>query len=191
MRSDTDVGPMVSANQRSKVEAQVSAAVSAGAEVLVGGDPGGNERATSTPAVVTGADAETALLSEETFGPVAPLVPVKDLDEAIELANSTYTGSAPTSTPRTSRRSCAACARSRPARSGSTTRSPTTTRAVRRLQAVGPGTGARPRGPRGLPGDQARPHRVGDRRQGVGPVPEYSGAESPTGPNDPAWLIRP
>ncbi len=93
MRSDTDVGPMVSANQRSKVEAQVSAAVSAGAEVLVGGDSGGNERGHFyTPAVVTGADAETALLSEETFGPVAPLVPVKDLDEAIELANSTPYG---------------------------------------------------------------------------------------------------
>ncbi|MET0558943.1 MAG: aldehyde dehydrogenase family protein, partial [Solirubrobacterales bacterium] len=55
MRSDTDVGPMVSANQRSKVEAQVSAAVSAGAEVLVGGDSGGNERGHFyTPAVVTG-----------------------------------------------------------------------------------------------------------------------------------------
>jgi betaine-aldehyde dehydrogenase/5-carboxymethyl-2-hydroxymuconic-semialdehyde dehydrogenase len=42
--------------------------------------------------VVTGADASTALLSEETFGPVAPLVPVKSLDEAIALANSTPYG---------------------------------------------------------------------------------------------------
>ena len=44
------------------------------------------------PAVVTGADAQTALLSEETFGPVAPLVRVGSLDEAIELANSTRFG---------------------------------------------------------------------------------------------------
>jgi betaine-aldehyde dehydrogenase len=42
--------------------------------------------------VVTGAPAETELLSEETFGPVAPLVPVGSLDEAIELANSTRFG---------------------------------------------------------------------------------------------------
>ena len=42
--------------------------------------------------MVTGAAAETALLSEETFGPVAPIVRVGSLDEAIELANSTRFG---------------------------------------------------------------------------------------------------
>ena len=44
------------------------------------------------PAVVTGAAADTALLSEETFGPVAPIVPVDSVDEAIALANSTRFG---------------------------------------------------------------------------------------------------
>jgi acyl-CoA reductase-like NAD-dependent aldehyde dehydrogenase len=89
----TDVGPMVSAAQREKVTAQVAAAVDAGAEVVVGGDSGGPERGHFfAPAVVTGAPAETELLSEETFGPVAPLVPVGSLDEAIELANSTRFG---------------------------------------------------------------------------------------------------
>jgi betaine-aldehyde dehydrogenase len=89
----TDVGPMVSAPQRAKVEAQVAAAVDAGAEVLVGTGDGGHERGHYfAPAVVTGAPAETALLSEETFGPVAPIVPVESLDEAIELANGTRFG---------------------------------------------------------------------------------------------------
>ena len=89
----TDVGPMVSAPQRAKVEAQLEAAVAAGAEVLVGGDRAGRERGHFfSPAVVTGAPAETDLLSEETFGPVAPIVPVGSLDEAIELANSTRFG---------------------------------------------------------------------------------------------------
>jgi acyl-CoA reductase-like NAD-dependent aldehyde dehydrogenase len=93
MKSDTDLGPMVSAGQRSKVADQVDAAVSAGAELLVGGDAAGHEVGHFyAPAVVTGADAQTSLLSEETFGPVAPLVPVKSLDEAIELANSTPYG---------------------------------------------------------------------------------------------------
>ncbi len=41
---------------------------------------------------MTGAPAETALLREETFGPVAPIVPVRSLDEAIELANGTRFG---------------------------------------------------------------------------------------------------
>ena len=90
---NTDVGPMVSAPQRAKVEAQVEAAVAAGAELVVGGGRAGHERGHFyAPAVVTGAAAETALLSEETFGPVAPIVPVRSLDEAIELANSTPFG---------------------------------------------------------------------------------------------------
>ena len=54
--------------------------------------PGPTAATTSRPTVVTGAAASTALLSEETFGPVAPIVPVRSLDEAIELANSTRFG---------------------------------------------------------------------------------------------------
>jgi acyl-CoA reductase-like NAD-dependent aldehyde dehydrogenase len=89
----TDVGPMVSARQRSKVEAQVEGAVAAGAELVVGGDRAGRERGHYfAPTVVTGASAETDLLREETFGPVAPIVPVESLDEAIALANSTRFG---------------------------------------------------------------------------------------------------
>jgi acyl-CoA reductase-like NAD-dependent aldehyde dehydrogenase len=89
----TDVGPMVSAAQRQKVVDQVEAAVAAGAEVVIGGDHAGRERGHYfSPAVVTGAPHETELLREETFGPVAPIVPVKSLDEAIELANSTRYG---------------------------------------------------------------------------------------------------
>jgi acyl-CoA reductase-like NAD-dependent aldehyde dehydrogenase len=93
MEVGTDLGPMVSAPQRDKVVAQVEAAVSAGAEVLVGGGDGGQERGHFyAPTVVTGLPSETDLLREETFGPVAPIVPVKDLDEAIALANGTQFG---------------------------------------------------------------------------------------------------
>ena len=93
MQSDTDIGPMVSAAQRQKVADQVEAAVGAGADVVVGGDGAGHERGHFfSPAVVTGAPADTDLLREETFGPVAPLVRVGSLDEAIELANSTPYG---------------------------------------------------------------------------------------------------
>jgi acyl-CoA reductase-like NAD-dependent aldehyde dehydrogenase len=89
----TDIGPLVSAAQREKVAAQVGAAVAAGAEVVTGGDGARNGRGHFfSPAVVTGAPAETDLLREETFGPVAPIVPVRDLDEAIELANATRFG---------------------------------------------------------------------------------------------------
>ena len=90
---ETDIGPLVSARQREKVAAQVDSAVEAGATLLTGGNGGGNGTGHFyAPAVITGAPAETDLLREETFGPVAPLVPVKSLDEAIELANSTRFG---------------------------------------------------------------------------------------------------
>jgi acyl-CoA reductase-like NAD-dependent aldehyde dehydrogenase len=89
----TDIGPMASATQREKVAAQVERAVAAGAEVVTGGGAGGRPHGHFfSPAVVTGAAAETDLLREETFGPVAPIVSVASLDEAIELANSTRYG---------------------------------------------------------------------------------------------------
>jgi betaine-aldehyde dehydrogenase len=89
----TDIGPMVSAAQREKVASQVEAAVGAGAELHTGGGNAGQDRGHYfEPAVVTGLPAETDLLREETFGPVAPIVPVKSLDEAIALANGTRFG---------------------------------------------------------------------------------------------------
>jgi betaine-aldehyde dehydrogenase len=90
---NTDIGPLVSAPQRERVAAQVDAARAAGAEIITGGGDGGNGTGYFyAPTVVTGAPRETDLLREETFGPVAPLVPVKTLNEAIELANSTRFG---------------------------------------------------------------------------------------------------
>ncbi len=89
----TDVGPMASAAQRAKVIEQLSCAADAGAEILVGGTDGGRERGFFLePAVVTGAAASTALLTEETFGPVVPVVRVDSLDEAIALANASRFG---------------------------------------------------------------------------------------------------
>ena len=169
MQSDTDIGPMVSAAQRQKVADQVEAAVGAGAEVVVGGDGAGQERGHFfAPAVVTGAPAETDLLREETFGPVAPLVRVGSLDEAIELANSTPYGLGAniyTEDFKTILR----CMRE--VKAGTVWfNDPLTDNdagPVRRLQAVGARPGAGPRGPRGLPGDQARPHRERGRPEGV------------------------
>jgi betaine-aldehyde dehydrogenase len=87
----TDIGPLASARQRDRVSDQLEAAVGAGATLVRGGETSGPGHFFS-PAVVTGAPAETDLLREETFGPVAPIVPVRSLDEAIELANGTRFG---------------------------------------------------------------------------------------------------
>jgi len=85
----TDIGPMVSAVQRGKAAAQVEAAVAAGAELLIGGGRAGQEKGHFLePCVLTGVPEDADLLTEETFGPVAPIVPVASLDEAIQKANS-------------------------------------------------------------------------------------------------------
>ena len=84
----TDIGPMVSAVQRGKAVAQVEAAVAAGAELLTGGGNAGQAKGHYLePCVLTGVPEDSDLMTEETFGPVAPIVPVKTLEEAIEKAN--------------------------------------------------------------------------------------------------------
>ncbi len=89
----TDVGPMVSALQRAKAVAQVESAVSHGATLLTGGTRGGHERGHFlTPAVLTDLPPGAAVLNDETFGPVAPIVPVDRADEAVRLANASRYG---------------------------------------------------------------------------------------------------
>jgi betaine-aldehyde dehydrogenase len=86
---DVDLGPMVSAAQREKLEKKVAAAVQAGAKVLAGGKR--PDRFAKgfyyEPTALVEVKPEMELLREETFGPVAPLVRCRDIDEAIELAD--------------------------------------------------------------------------------------------------------
>ncbi len=93
LEPSTDIGPMVSAPQRDKVIAQLDQALAAGALIATGGNDGDQSHGHFlAPTVVTGAHAHTDLLAEETFGPVAPIVPVDSLEEAIALANGTRFG---------------------------------------------------------------------------------------------------
>ena len=85
----TDLGPMVSGKQRQKALDQVEAAVSSGASLLTGGGSAGREKGYFLePCVLTDVPEDSVLMTEETFGPVAPIVPVASLDEAIAKANS-------------------------------------------------------------------------------------------------------
>jgi acyl-CoA reductase-like NAD-dependent aldehyde dehydrogenase len=86
---DVDLGPMVSAAQREKLERKVTEAVQGGARLIAGGKR--PERFGKgfyyEPTALVEVRPEMALLREETFGPVAPLVRCRDIDEAIELAD--------------------------------------------------------------------------------------------------------
>ena len=92
MHEETDLGPLVRAVQRDKVEAQLHSATTAGAELLYGGDRPADKGFYLRPAVVTGVDESMALFSEETFGPVAPIASVESLDEAIARTNDSRYG---------------------------------------------------------------------------------------------------
>jgi betaine-aldehyde dehydrogenase len=86
---DVDLGPMINAAQREKVETKVAEAVAAGARVLAGGKrPEAFSRGYFfEPTAIVDVKPELSLLREETFGPVAPIVRCRDIDEAIALAD--------------------------------------------------------------------------------------------------------
>lgn len=92
MAGSTDVGPLATERGRADLEELVDDAVRRGATALCGGrrptDPAELTRGWYyEPTVLTGITPDMRIHHEEAFGPVASLYRVRDLDEAIELAN--------------------------------------------------------------------------------------------------------
>jgi acyl-CoA reductase-like NAD-dependent aldehyde dehydrogenase len=94
MGPDVDLGPMISAAQREKVERKVAESLAAGARLRAGGRrPAGFAKGYFyEPTALVDVRPEMALMREETFGPVAPLVRCKDIDEAIAMADASEFG---------------------------------------------------------------------------------------------------
>ena len=88
--SDVRIGPMVSTRQRDHVLRQINQAVSDGARVLYGND--GHHGNWIMPTILTDLPSDHAIMVDETFGPVACIVRVKDDDEAVTKANDTRFG---------------------------------------------------------------------------------------------------
>jgi len=86
----TDIGPLVDAQGMAKVEDHVADAVSRGARVVVGGSR--REGLYYEPTLLVGVEPGMKLLTEETFGPVAPLLRFTGEAEAIARANATPFG---------------------------------------------------------------------------------------------------
>jgi succinate-semialdehyde dehydrogenase/glutarate-semialdehyde dehydrogenase len=90
MSWDTEIGPMVSAEQREIVRELVDDAVAAGAVLRCGGPidaPAGLDGAFYAPAVLTEVTHDMRIMREEIFGPVIPIVVVDSEEEAVALAN--------------------------------------------------------------------------------------------------------
>jgi acyl-CoA reductase-like NAD-dependent aldehyde dehydrogenase len=86
MDESTDVGPLISPDDRDRVKAWVDEAVSDGGELLTGGELVDEDRCLA-PTVIKEPPKEAKVWCEEIFGPVATLHTFKDFDEAIALAN--------------------------------------------------------------------------------------------------------
>ena len=89
MGPDIDLGPMINSGQRRKIEEKIEQATRAGAMVLYGGKrPAHLEKGYYyEPTVLTNVNHEMEIMKTETFGPIAPIMPVKDIEEAVRLAD--------------------------------------------------------------------------------------------------------
>jgi succinate-semialdehyde dehydrogenase/glutarate-semialdehyde dehydrogenase len=90
---ETDVGAIIDAGQLDVIEQQIADARQRGAKVLTGGRrnpawPG----LYFEPTVLTDVDHDMQVMREETFGPVLPIMRVRDEEEALRLANDTRFG---------------------------------------------------------------------------------------------------
>ncbi len=87
-----DVGPLIDATQREKVQELVSDAVERGAKTLAGGQPGDGPGYFYEPTVLAAVPDDARLLSEEIFGPVAPVATFSTEEQALAAANRTEYG---------------------------------------------------------------------------------------------------
>ena len=91
---DVQMGPLISAAQRDRVQAHVDGAVNDGAKLATGGGrPAGLDVGFYfEPTVLTGVDADSTIAQEEVFGPVLTVLRYRDDDDAIAIANNSQYG---------------------------------------------------------------------------------------------------
>ena len=91
-REETQLGPLARDDLRTGVERQIRSSVSAGARVACGGERHGERGYFLQPTVLLDCTAGMTVMTEETFGPVAPVIRVADDRAAVAVANSSDFG---------------------------------------------------------------------------------------------------
>ncbi|WP_414470484.1 lactaldehyde dehydrogenase [Methanobacterium sp. ACI-7] len=89
LNRNTDIGPLIDEKAAIVVEKKVDDALKEGAELLCGGK---RENSFYTPTVLDNVNSQMEVVQEETFGPIAPLIKVNGIEEAIDIANNTKYG---------------------------------------------------------------------------------------------------
>jgi betaine-aldehyde dehydrogenase len=88
----TDIGPLVSVEQRDRVHGFVARAREAGGRVVVGGEPLDGAGAYYPPTLVVDAPQDSEIVQGEVFGPVLVVLPFDDEDDAVALPNDSRYG---------------------------------------------------------------------------------------------------
>lgn len=88
MDEGVEMGPLAHERRVPAISKFVEDARQRGAEVVLGGDPIGGKGFFFPPTVITGLKDDSMLMTQEPFGPIAPVVPFTDADEVIRRANS-------------------------------------------------------------------------------------------------------
>jgi succinate-semialdehyde dehydrogenase/glutarate-semialdehyde dehydrogenase len=92
MDPKTQVGPLARRDLLDALERQVDASVRAGARVLTGGERISGKGYYFRPTVLANVTSDTPAFREETFGPAAAVMRVRDADEAVRVANDSAYG---------------------------------------------------------------------------------------------------
>jgi len=88
----TEMGPLIHPAHAAKVADYVSGAAKDGAAIVTGGGIDGPHDSFVRPAVIANPKADSALMREEVFGPVAAVCAFDDLDDVVRQANDTHYG---------------------------------------------------------------------------------------------------
>jgi acyl-CoA reductase-like NAD-dependent aldehyde dehydrogenase len=92
LEPETQLGPINNAMQLERVSELVADAKQRGAQVHAGGERMARKGYFFAPTVLTEVGDDVAIVAQEQFGPVLPLLPYRSLDDAIERANATHFG---------------------------------------------------------------------------------------------------
>ncbi len=89
---ETQIGPLARADLVDALDGQVRGSVALGARVALGGHKIDGPGCFYAPTVLTSVTPQMPVFREETFGPVAPVIRARDVEQAIALANDTVFG---------------------------------------------------------------------------------------------------
>ena len=90
--AEVQMGPMARADLRDSLHQQVEASIGKGARLLCGGRLVEGKGAFYPPTVLSGVTAGMSAFDEETFGPVAAITRVPNIDAAVQAANASQFG---------------------------------------------------------------------------------------------------